>query len=135
MKLKSILLIPALAALSLTACQQDPVTTIDYYFCATTPPGEAPWKLYIDGDYQGELPYLSAAPYCTDSVALAGMLQLTLDESRHDYEMKDAQGNRRASGYFRVQDDPNTDKGRSGGGTGGATLSWSCGIVIMSIFE
>ncbi len=134
MKFKSLYLLTVLCLL-LTACSQEEADPIDYYFCATSGTGDEQWSLYVDGDLIGQLPRLNAVPNCGNTVALSGLLHVSLSQLRHQYEAKDAQGTVRSAGYFKCIENENVQKSKVGGGIGGSSLAWSCDLVIMSFFE
>ena len=136
MKTKSLFLLSALFLLLFTACEQEQEDPIDYYFCTTSPTGDAQWKLYVDGDLIGTLPSVTTVPNCGNTAALSGMLHTTLSEKRHRYEAKDALGTVHSSGYFQFKETDNGNrKAKGGGGIGGSTGDWSCDVVVMSVFE
>jgi hypothetical protein len=96
--------------------------------------GDEQWSLHIDGDLVGALPRLNAVPNCGNTAALSGLLHVSLPQSRHQYEAKDAQGNVRAAGYFKCKENEDVQKSKSGGGIVGSTLACSCDLVIMSVY-
>jgi hypothetical protein len=140
MKTTWMLVLAGLCLGMFTACNKETVEKdpVEFYFYTTGVSETEQWTLLIDEKEMGVIPNVSVAPDCDNIETLGGLLNVALDQGRHCYKAKNAEGKVRAHGYIKcVVDEKGRDfrTGIGSDGMGGAQLESDCEFVTMGVFE
>jgi len=74
----------------------------DLYFYTNMDSADVTLSIYLDDEFDGEIPYLSTDPTCDNDTLKQQSLLLTVQSGKYDVVAKDAQGNIKASGEIKV---------------------------------
>ncbi|MBI4645123.1 MAG: hypothetical protein HY738_00665 [Bacteroidia bacterium] len=122
----------ALIALLLTHCKKYN-TTFNSYFYTSKDSNEVQLSLYIDGNYKGDLPYLTNKPTCDNDSLKQKALFLTLQSGKYKIVAKDKQDNIKSSSTLKITN--NSMDGKTGnGGSGGLEATSKDNCLIVGVF-
>lgn len=97
MKFTSILITISVVFL-VSSCQKNDKIRFYFYQNASA---EVPYRLELDGENKGELPFLQQDPDCLNSVVQANSLILPIEKGRHRYKLINANGEVVSEGKFK----------------------------------
>jgi hypothetical protein len=96
-------------------CKKDD-TRYQGYFYSKNPTKDVQLTLYLDGQIQGQLPYVKtdSLGFTSDSIKTYSM-KINVAAGKHKVEAKDQHGTTRSSGSFKVTKNKTSSSGSTGG--------------------